>query len=101
MYNLTEMNLNRPDKGDSSAGSGRNEMRAIALLFCASTLFAQSGGTITGTILNLPGDAVANAPVQATNAATRAVYKATSSENGQYTLAQLPAGTYEVSVALT
>src|ERR1700675_3925095 len=90
MYTLT----------NTSAGSGRIEMRLSVLLFCASTAFAQSAGTITGTVLNLPGDAVPNAPVQATNVSTSAIYKAASSEKGQYTLTQQPPGTYEVSVAL-
>jgi Carboxypeptidase regulatory-like domain len=75
-------------------------MHFIALFLCASAAFAQSGGTITGTVSNLPGDAVANAPVQATNVSTNAVYKSASSEKGLYTLARLPSGTYEISVAL-
>ncbi len=53
-------------------------------------------GTLTGRVVNLAGDAVANAEVQATNAQTKAVYKATASSSGAYTLA-VPAGTYQVS----
>ena len=75
-------------------------MRLIVFLFCASTAFAQSAGTVTGTVLNLPGDPVPNAPIQATNVSTSAVYKAASSEKGEYTLSQLPPGTYEVAVSL-
>jgi len=60
---------------------------------------AQSGGTIAGTVFDLAGGAVAAAPMQATNVATKAVYKAASSDQGRYTLAQLPAGAYELSVA--
>jgi len=74
-------------------------MRFVLFFLCASVGFAQNGGTITGSVSNLPGEAVVNAPVQAINAATNAVYKAASSANGAYTLAQLPSGTYEVSVA--
>jgi len=74
-------------------------MRFVLLFLCASVGFAQNGGTITGSVSNLPGEAVANAPVQAINAATNAVYKAASSASGAYTLAQLPSGTYEISVA--
>jgi len=66
------------------------------LLF-ALGLFAQSGGTITGTVVDLGGDPVGNAEIQATNAETKAVYKATTSAAGVYTLAQLPAGTYQLS----
>ena len=74
-------------------------MRFVLFFLCASVGFAQNGGTITGSVSNLPGEAVANAPVQAINAATNAIYKTASSANGAYTLAQLPSGTYEVSVA--
>src|SRR6266849_3828275 len=74
-------------------------MRFMALFLFTSAGFAQSGATITGTVFDLPGATVANAPIQAINISTHAVYKAASSEKGLYTLAQLPAGAYEVSVA--
>jgi hypothetical protein len=72
----------------------------FALFICSASLaFGQSAGTITGTVSNLPGEAVANIPVQAVNSATNAIYKASSSANGVYTLAPLPSGAYEISVA--
>jgi len=75
-------------------------MRLLVTLLLAAAAFAQnSGGTITGTVVDLAGDTVANAPIQATNTATNTVYKAASSEKGAYTIAQLPAGVYELSVA--
>jgi Carboxypeptidase regulatory-like domain len=74
-------------------------MGFIALLLCASAALAQSGGTITGTVSDLSGDAVAKAPIQATNLSTKAVFKAASSATGRYTLAPLPAGAYELSAA--
>jgi hypothetical protein len=67
------------------------------LLFVALGILAQSGSTITGTVVDLSRDPVAKAEIQATNAETKAVYKATTSATGVYTLAQLPAGTYELS----
>jgi len=69
------------------------------LFFLAIGIFAQGGGTITGTVVDLSGDPVANAEIQATNAETKAVFKAKTSAVGVYTLAQLPAGTYELSTA--
>jgi Carboxypeptidase regulatory-like domain len=79
-----------------------SHMRLVAFFLCAclcmSVAFAQSGGTITGAVLDLPGKAVANAPVQAKNVSTNAIYRAASSETGRYTLAQLPPGAYELSV---
>ena len=54
-------------------------MRLLAILLMAAALLAQNGGgTLTGTVVDLAGDTVANAPIQATNTATHTVYKATS-----------------------
>ena len=66
---------------------------------CATAGFSQSGGSITGTVVDSDGQAVANAQVQATNRNTKAVYKAAGSEQGHYTLPMLPAGTYDVSIS--
>jgi len=43
---------------------------------------------------------IPGATVEARNVGTGAVYRAGSSESGNFTLAQLPAGTYEVSALL-
>jgi hypothetical protein len=65
-------------------------------------LFAQTDrGTITGTISDPAGAVVANATVEAKNTGTAAVYPAGSSATGNYTLAQLPAGTYDVTVIVS
>src|SRR5204863_7722018 len=70
------------------------------VFFLVAAAFAQANaGTITGTVIDLAGDVVANAPIQATNVATKTVYKADSSEKGTYAIAQLPAGAYALSVA--
>jgi hypothetical protein len=50
--------------------------------------------------LSISGDPVANAVIQATNQETKAVYNATTSAAGVYALAQLPAGTYQLSNAM-
>jgi hypothetical protein len=71
----------------------------MMLFLCASAALAQRAGTIAGTVLDLAGNTVANAPILATNRSTNAVYRAASSETGRYTLAQLPPGAYELSVA--
>src|ERR1700683_4830123 len=49
-------------------------------------IFAQSGGTITGTVVDLGGDPVVNAAIQATNTETKAVYKQTTTAGGGYTV---------------
>src|ERR1700730_12567473 len=81
------------------------DMRArsvsICLLLLSVAAFAQSDrGTITGTIADPAGPVVASASIEAKNIETGAVFLAASSDTGNYTLAQLPVGTYEISVAV-
>ena len=65
------------------------------------TAFAQSDrGTLTGTISDPAGAVIANAAIEAKNLATDAVYPAASSATGNYTVAQLPAGNYELTVTV-
>jgi hypothetical protein len=71
------------------------------LSFLAVAAFAQTDrGTITGTISDPAGAVVPNAPIEAKNVATDAVYTAASSATGNYTIAQLPVGTYTLSVTV-
>jgi hypothetical protein len=74
-------------------------VRFLAIFCCIAAAFAQSGGTITGTISDVDGMPVSKAPIQVTNRSTSQVLKAISSQTGVYTLAQLPPGTYDLSVA--
>jgi len=79
----------------------RATLPIIAVFICSISAFAQGDrGTITGTISDPAGAVVAAAPVQAKNVATGAQYDAATTETGNYTLSQLPAGAYEVSVAV-
>jgi Carboxypeptidase regulatory-like domain len=77
-------------------------MKTMAVfLGVAVTAFCQSDrGTITGTISDPAGAVVASAPVQVKNIETGAVYQAATSTTGNYTLAQIPAGSYELSVTV-
>jgi hypothetical protein len=58
-------------------------------------------GTITGTVSDPAGAVVAGAPIEARNVETGAVYQAATTATGNYTLAQLPTGTYELTVTVT
>src|SRR5437868_4544456 len=70
-----------------------------AILVFEFAAFSQSDrGTITGTIADPAGAVVANVRIDARNADTGATYQAASTSTGNYTLAQLPTGIYEVSV---
>src|SRR5437868_4156277 len=83
-------------------GGQRMRIRFLtaAMFTVASVTFAQSDrGSITGTTVDPTGAAVTNAEVEATNVATGAVYKVETTATGNYTLAELPAGVYQLSVA--
>jgi hypothetical protein len=80
-------------------------MRSLWTAFCLSFLalaaFAQTDrGTITGTVSDPAGAVVPNAPIEAKNVATDAVYPTATSATGNYTIAQLPAGTYDLTVTV-
>jgi hypothetical protein len=73
----------------------------VSLSICAFAAFAQSDrGTITGTIVDPAGAVIAGAMIDAKNVATGAVYPTASSDTGNYTIAQLPAGNYELTVTV-
>jgi hypothetical protein len=72
---------------------------SIWLLALGGTMFGQAGaGTITGTISDQAGAIVPGAAIEALNSGTGAIYAAQSTSTGDYTISQLPVGTYELSV---
>lgn len=80
-------------------------MRALLVVLCATSIaaaaLAQSDrGTITGTISDATGAVLPGVSITATNTQTAAKYETVATETGNYTLAQLPSGTYEMSVEL-
>ena len=77
-------------------------MRSLLLVIVfVAVAFAQSDrGTITGTVSDPAGAVVAGAGIEARNVATGAVYPVASSTTGNYTIVQLPAGNYELSVSV-
>src|SRR5579872_4044892 len=82
-------------------GPMRRMVFACCLLISVTGAFAQSDrGTITGTITDPGGAVVANAPVEARNDGTGAVYPVAASATGNYTIPELPSGTYELTVAV-
>ncbi len=74
---------------------------SVCLFLLAWTAFAQSDrGTLTGTISDPAGAVIANAAIEARHVETGTVYPAVSTATGNYTVPQLPVGTYEVSVSV-
>ncbi|MCU1335988.1 MAG: hypothetical protein JWO19_1569 [Bryobacterales bacterium] len=80
-------------------------MRFLSVTFCllATTFaaFAQSDrGTITGTISDPAGAVIASAAIEARNVATGSVSSVASSATGNYTISQLPAGAYQLTITV-
>jgi len=81
-------------------------MRSLtAGLLCAflllGVLSAQTGnGTITGVVTDATGAVVANAPIEVKNTETGVVFRATSTDTGNYTIPQVPVGKYELSASV-
>src|SRR5690348_4237075 len=79
----------------------RSVIRLASVFLLAWGAFAQSDrGTITGTISDPAGAVVANAAVEVTNTATGVQYQAATTATGNYTVPQLPAGVYTLSIAV-
>ena len=71
----------------------------VCLFFAALRLFGQAAtGTITGTVTDPTGAVVSGAAVEARNTETGVVYPAATTTTGNYTVTQLPVGTYAISV---
>lgn len=72
---------------------------AIVLSFLfAFAVFADISGDLQGTVLDPSGAGVASAQVTVTNVATGANRVVTTDQYGQYSVPQLPIGTYKVTV---
>ena len=74
----------------------------ILSVFLAASLSAQQvvTGTIAGTITDPDGHVVPRMLVQTINIKTGVVYRATSSVNGEYSIPELPVGTYELIIEI-
>jgi hypothetical protein len=70
----------------------------LCILFACAPLFAQSTGSITGTVLDNTGAAVAGAEVVVSDPSTGFSRRAISNADGNYLVAGLGAGTYDVTI---
>ncbi len=74
---------------------------AAVLVLSASASFGQTAlASITGTITDPTGAAIAGAPVEVHNLENGSVFRAASTETGNYTVAQLPVGEYDLTVSV-
>ena len=73
---------------------------ASVFLFLVATAFAQSDrGTLTGTVADPTNAVVAGATVSARNTESGGQYETVTTPTGNYTLAQLPVGSYDLTVS--
>jgi len=71
-------------------------------LICNLPIHAQTyRGGINGTVTDHTGAAIANANVSAVETATNTSYHAVSSSAGEFNFANLPVGTYAVTISYT
>jgi hypothetical protein len=72
---------------------------ATAMLICAIPAVAQSDrGTITGTVVDPSGAVVPGASITVTNVATKSEIPTVTTATGNFTVASVPAGMYDISV---
>jgi hypothetical protein len=68
----------------------------LAVLFGATLCWAQDTASVGGQVVDSSGAAIGEVSVTVTNQATRTVFFGTSDANGNYTVADVPAGTYSL-----
>jgi hypothetical protein len=75
-------------------------MVVACLTFAVAPTLAQSDrGAITGTISDPAGAMIPKVSIEAMNTETGAIYQTVSSTTGNYTLAQLPVGLYQLTAS--
>ena len=88
--------------GEKHSGKRTFVRLAIALIFggvLSSPVHAQTvGGTILGIVQDQQGGAIGKAEVSARSLDTGAIRKTTTEDNGEYRIASIPAGSYEISI---
>jgi len=70
----------------------------MGLVLASTALGQEATGTVTGTVTDASGGAVANANVVVKNTGTAAESKTTTGATGQYAVVDLPPGMYTVTV---
>ena len=80
--------------------SARSILIVGMLVFSPWVLAQGNLGSISGMVSDSYHAMVPGAPIQLKNVQTEAMYKATSSPTGNYTLEQLPAGTYDLFIVM-
>ena len=73
----------------------------VGMLVFSPCVLAQGDlGSISGMVSNTDHAVVSGVPIQVRSVETGATYKAASSSTGNYALAELPAGTYDLFIVM-
>src|SRR6516162_5928424 len=75
----------------------RSKWMAFVVFLSALSAFAQTQGTITGTISDPSGAVIASAQIEVKNSDSGTVYRGGTSSTGNYVI-PVPTGTYELTV---
>jgi hypothetical protein len=78
---------------------GRRTGLLILFFFSALSLYAATGGSISGTVLDPSGAAVVGATLNLINTAQQTTYQAASDRQGLYSFPNLPVGHYELTIS--
>jgi iron complex outermembrane receptor protein len=81
---------------------GTSRILTISLFLCVagwSQLQAQQGGTLSGTVLDQTGKAIPNATVEVNSESGGGAKTATSGSDGKFTVPDLAAGSYSITVS--
>lgn len=89
-----------PKSGFSCIWGNMRSLLCFSLLGAVLAFGQSDRGTITGTISDPSGAAVANAPVEARNTENGVSTSIAASSTGNYTIPSLPAGNYELRVSV-
>jgi hypothetical protein len=72
------------------------------LLLSTSAIFAQGAlGTITGTVADPSGAVVGNAAIEVHNTSNGQIFRTVSTATGNYNIAELPVGTYDLTATVS
>jgi len=66
------------------------------LIIVTTNVFAQTAPSISGTVSASDGTAIKDVVIEITNTATGAIFRTTTDEDGKYSVASLPSGSYGV-----
>jgi hypothetical protein len=78
--------------------STRITLGCVLFCFCASVWAQSDRGTLTGTVSDTSGAVVPRAVVVAREGSSGAEYRAATTDTGNFTIASLPAGSYDLTV---